>query len=262
MTKKKKRVIAEPVKVLVVGDAHIVPKQNLKRFKWLGKCIAESKPDHVVLIGDWVSMESLSSFDRKGGQQLEGTRVLDDAVVGVFALDAMLNAVFDAKKPKIHYIEGNHEYRIKRWWENDAQMEGLCNLREIYSAQIDSYTPYGEYLWINDVGFTHIPFNKVGPIASSGFTTSLAQKVSILAGKSIFFGHSHILDIGRQARLGTAAPIYAVNVGCFFAPEDDPHYSRRQLNDWWRGIVMVEIMPDATFDISTLSLKRLEQKYE
>ena len=257
MTRKKKAP-EPPVKVLVVGDAHIEPGQSFRRFEWLCRYIEAAKPEHVVLIGDWVSMNSLSSFDRKGGTQLENTRVLLDAELGRAALNIIQD---EAGRWPIHFVEGNHEYRIKRWWENDAQMEGLCDLADMYDGYIDSYTTYGDYLWINEIGFTHIPFNKVGPIASSGFTTSIAQKVSILAGKSIFFGHSHILDIGRQRRLGSVEPIYAVNVGCFIPPEFDPAYSHNRLNDWWRGVVMVDIMPDATFDISTLSLKRMEQLY-
>ena len=39
-------------KVLCVGDAHVEPGQNLSRFKWLGRCIAATKPDDVVLMGD------------------------------------------------------------------------------------------------------------------------------------------------------------------------------------------------------------------
>ena len=260
MTKKKAKK-NEPLKVLIVGDTHIEPGQDLRRFEWLSRCIEATKPDHVIIIGDWVSMNSLSSFDKKGGKQLEGTRVREDAEIGAEALAMIQQQPDDKWKYSVHFIEGNHEYRIKRWWENDAQMEGLCDLAEMYKPFLASYTSYGEYLWLRDVGFTHIPFNKVGPIASSGFTTSIAQKVSILAARSIFFGHSHILDIGRQQRLGAPNPIYAVNVGCFFEPHQDPHYSHLGLTDWWRGVIMAEIMDDSTFDISTLSLTRMEQLY-
>lgn len=237
--------------VLVVGDAHWGPGQELQRAHALAAHVRERQPDHLVLIGDWAGMDSLSSYDRKGGRVMEGRRVVDDERAGRRALEI----VAEAKLP--HLTEGNHEFRIKRWWDQDAQAEGVADLQRGWKSLLASWTDYGEYLDLAGLAFTHIPFNKVGPISGGGLTTSVAQKVASQAGRTVVFGHTHVLDVGRVARAGQPQPIYAINVGCFIEPRYDPGYMQGRLKDWWRGIVWLHVAPDGSVDLETVGLGRL-----
>ena len=262
----------EDRQVVVVGDAHITPGQSLGRFRALGNYLLETRPDDVVLMGDFVSMESLSSFDKKGGLRLEGTRIGADVAVGKAALTALTAPItaYNRRRaknhdkqftPRIHFIAGNHEHRIIRWWEDDAQMAGTYSLIYEFSPWVNTYTRYGDYLWLNGVGFTHIPFNKVGPVSASGFTVSIAQKVALQSAASVVFGHTHLLDLGRAARTGNDKTIYCLNVGCFFEPEYDPPYIESRLKDWWRGIVRLTIAQTGEFDFQTIGLSTLMSRY-
>ena len=49
---------------LVIGDPHCTPKANNDRFLWAGRVAADYKVSHVICMGDFCSMDSLSSYDR------------------------------------------------------------------------------------------------------------------------------------------------------------------------------------------------------
>ena len=58
---------------LVMGDPHCTPKANNDRFLWAGKMARDLKPTTIVCMGDFASMDSLSSYD-KGKKSFEGRR--------------------------------------------------------------------------------------------------------------------------------------------------------------------------------------------
>ena len=45
-------------KVCVIGDLHDAPGISKERLRWLGKHIRNTKPDQVVQIGDFLSLDS------------------------------------------------------------------------------------------------------------------------------------------------------------------------------------------------------------
>ena len=47
---------------LVIGDPHCNPKANNDRFLWAGKMARDLKPTTIVCMGDFASMDSLSSL--------------------------------------------------------------------------------------------------------------------------------------------------------------------------------------------------------
>src|SRR5690606_41342969 len=49
------------------------------------------------------------------------------------------------------------------------------------------WVEYGQYKYINEIGFTHIPFHGYGPI--SGMAP--CRKAAALTVKSVVFGHTH-----------------------------------------------------------------------
>ena len=49
---------------LVIGDPHCNPKASNDRFLWAGKMARDLKPTTIVCMGDFASMDSLSSYDK------------------------------------------------------------------------------------------------------------------------------------------------------------------------------------------------------
>jgi len=59
------------MKISVIPDCQVKPGVDLSYLTWIGKYLAEKKPDVIVCIGDFADMESLSLYD-VGKKSFEG----------------------------------------------------------------------------------------------------------------------------------------------------------------------------------------------
>lgn len=255
-------------KVLVVGDAHVDDEQDLDRFSLASKLIMDIMPDHIVLIGDFLTLNCLSRWDKDKRQKMEGKRYYKEIRAGNTALDSMFKDYQEyndkcrlyKKKlydPGIIYVEGNHEDRITRYLEHDPTFEGHVSIQKDLKLKERGITwvPYREYHYIEDVGFTHIPHNKVKPVDGM----DVCRKVSMVTVKSTVFGHTHSLNISNFHKEGQDHLQQILNVGCFISKKED--YVHGRVTDYWRGLIVLDIWKPGRFDINTYSLGMLERLY-
>ena len=83
---------------LVIGDPHCTPKASNDRFLWAGRVAADYKVSHVICMGDFCSMDSLSSYDR-AKKSFEGRRDKNDIENSHEAL-ALFNKGLGKHNPK------------------------------------------------------------------------------------------------------------------------------------------------------------------
>src|SRR6185369_3275942 len=76
---------------LVVPDAHVSPNQDLARFASLGNLITDKKPDNIILMGDFATLDSLSAWDLGKAGKMEGKRYSEDCKAAIQAIDLMLS---------------------------------------------------------------------------------------------------------------------------------------------------------------------------
>ena len=62
---------------LVIGDPHCTPGTSNERFLLAGRLAKDIKATHVICMGDFCSVDSLSSYD-KGKMSFEGKRFNKD----------------------------------------------------------------------------------------------------------------------------------------------------------------------------------------
>ena len=110
---------------LVIGDPHCTPKANNDRFLWAGRVAADYKVSHVICMGDFCSMDSLSSYDR-GKKSFEGRRYQKDMEHSHEAL-SLFNKGLGKHKPRKIMLHGNHEDRIDRFVDENPELDGLKN---------------------------------------------------------------------------------------------------------------------------------------
>ncbi len=256
-------------KVLVIGDAHIDEEQSLDRFDALGQYIVDNKPDEVVIIGDFLSFNCLSEWDKNKRKQMENKRYISETTAGNTALDAMMGPTDEWNKsrkaqkkalylPNKTYIKGNHEDRLDRYLDHDPVFEGAVSLEKDLDLEARGWkvVGYKEVHNIQGVSFTHIP------IASNGKAIgnpNVAQKALRLFGNSVVFGHTHTLDHAAEHRHGSPHLNQSLSVGCFFEHVDE--YAQGSMTNYWRGIVSLDIYSENRFDINTLSMRQLKDRY-
>jgi len=243
-------------RVLVIGDCHIDETQSLERFKALGNKIRDEQPDVVLFIGDFLSLNCLSGWDRNKRLAMENKRYLLEVAAGNKALDLL---GFDGtQRCQVVYIEGNHEDRLSRYLETDPTFLGMVSLPiDLRLRQRNiKWVPYKDVYTLSGVSFTHIPISGNGkPVGNP----NVAQKALKLFANSVVFGHTHTLDHAAEHRHGAAHLNQALSVGCFFEHVDE--YAKGSLTNYWRGVVDLSIYSPNRFDFRTTTLRQLMQTY-
>ena len=74
--------------ILIIADTQVKPTESLEYILWIGKYIHDTKPDIILMIGDWWDFPSLSSYD-KGKASSEGRRFVDDLTAGNKGLELL-----------------------------------------------------------------------------------------------------------------------------------------------------------------------------
>ena len=244
----------KPVRVTVVGDVHAESNQSLRRFTWLAKHVAETQPDYLVYIGDFLSLDSLSAWDSDKRKLMENRRYFDEIKQGNLALDAVDSVNFYSK---VVYVEGNHEDRLTRYVNYVPELDGVMSIRKDLKIDERGYTwvPYRDYWEIGGVHFTHIPFGKMREISGK----DICSKAELVTTTSVVFGHTHELHTSCVHKHGMKHLQQILNVGCFF--EKDAAYSEGKMTNYWRGICELDIYSYGRFDLNTVSMGRLQRLY-
>lgn len=255
-------------RVLVIGDAHVNPEQmhngELDRFAALGKKIVADQPDYVIIIGDFLSMDCLSAWDKNKRAKMEGMRYHLEVEAGNKALDLLMAPIQEwakrtkKKMPVFIYVEGNHEDRLTRYLETDPTFLGTVSIPK--DLHLDKrkvqWVPYKDVFYVNGVGFTHIPIGGAGRAIGN---PAVCQKALKLFAHSVVFGHTHTLDHCAEHRHGAAHLNQSLSVGCFFYHVDD--YAKGSKTDYWRGVVSLNIYSENRFDFTTTSLSSLMKEW-
>ena len=262
--------MSEGKKHLVIPDAHAKPGIDNRRFDWLGQIIMDERPDTIICIGDFADMESLSSYD-KGKRGFEGRRyhkdveAAKDAMTRVMAPMNEYNArQRDTKhhdrqyKPRLVMCLGNHENRIDRATNDQAEFDGLLSVDNLGYADMGwEVHPFLEEVEVDGVHYSHYFVSGVMAKAIGGENpaTMLLNKQH----KSCTAGHSHLADWSQRRQVG-GQHIMGCVVGCFF--EHHELYVPPSVSSmWWRGLVIKENVVNGCYDPRFLSMNTIKHRY-
>jgi len=257
------------MKLLVIPDTQVCKGTPTDHIRAAGNYIVRHKPDHIVVLGDWWDMPSLSRFN--SNLEAEGMKVKEDLEAGNNAmLELMLPTIKQNGKrkrhkkklyrPKLTYIVGNHDpqVRIPRLIEEHPILEGFLQDKttDFLEGLGFEVVPYLQIKNIEGIRFSHFiqnPHSMKGSPLSGQMDTMLKN-----AGFSFVMGHQqtykmskHYLSDGTK-RLGIVA-------GAFY--EHDESYMGPQGNEHWRGIIQLNEVRDGGADVCELSLDYLKREY-
>jgi len=241
--------------ILVVGDAHAKPKVSNRRFDWLAKYIEDTKPHTVIQMGDWFCMESLSSYD-KGKKSFEGRRYKADIAAGQDAFERVKKYCGNSKFRPISLI-GNHEERIQRAIESNAEFDGLLDIKDCYGPGWETY-PFLHPVQIAGISFQHFFTTGVMGRAQAGEypAANLIKKQFT----SCVQGHTHVLDTAMRTD-AHGKRIRGVVAGCFMDPKQWETYAGPANKLWWKGLVRLKNVDNGNFDLEEISIGRLQAAY-
>jgi len=253
---------------VVIPDTQAKPGAPTDHLRWIGQYIVDQfhdQPIKIIHLGDHADMPSLSSYD-KGKKSMEGRRYTEDIKAANDAwkiLNAPLNEFnLNRRKtrharwlPERHILLGNHEDRIDRAVESDAQLEGVISTDDLIYADTGWVVhPYLSPVFLDGVGYSHFWYNPMNGRPLGGTAEGRLKTL----GHSFTMGHQQtyltaIRYVNDQQQRGLIAG------ACYLHDED---YKGPQGNHHWRGILIKHQVNNGAYDLMEVSLDYLCRRYE
>jgi len=252
------------MKIFVLPDAHVKPNTPLEHLEYAGRWCAEKHVDHIVCLGDFADMESLSSYDI-GKKSFEGRRYTYDIGVAQEGLRYFLGPIRDEQyrlrrnkerqwNPKLTMLLGNHENRINRAVNNDSKLDGLISVDDLlYEEWGWDVIPYLQVKVIEGVAFSHYFVSGV-----MGRPVGSARMLLTKHHMSCVAGHLQGKDLA-YSKSADGRTMTAIIAGSYYQHEEE--YLNAQTNVHWRGCFQLNDVDNGDFDELPLSLKYLKNKY-
>lgn len=249
-------------RVIAIGDLHDEPGLSKERFKWIGKHIVNYDPDHVVFIGDICDLESLSFHsgnDTLGGKyKPRFTADMDSLSLALELLNEPIHK--SSAKPSFDLTWGNHEGRIIRFEDANPEVDGM--LQKEFADRLAPFNiahhPYGEYLDVGGVKFTHAPMSVMAkPIGGVSASSTVARQSSV----DIIFGHTHKMSVVTAPRLGGSEKVTVIDLGSALPDSYVMPYAKHSLVGWSYGIFELLIQGGRIQGFGMIPMTELERRY-
>ncbi len=250
---------------IVIGDTQARRDVPTAHLGWIGRFIVDEfwgRPDvRIIHLGDHFDMPSLSSYD-KGMRAMEGRRYLDDIEAGNDAFSELCEPLHRANRtrrkcwrPDRHFLLGNHEDRITRATETDAQLEGTLSLSDLNPAEWGwQVHPFLEPVDLDGVSYAHYFHPPTSDRPYTGAALLRLQKI----GHSFVQGHQQGMQYANRP-VGMSRQ-HALILGSTYLHEE--RYMGPQHTAYWRGIAVCHQVERGDYDVEFISLSRLCRRYE
>jgi len=246
------------IRVLGMGDVHKKPGRTDEPVILAARHAAETNPDYIVQIGDWLSLDSCSFHPAKGSlKDSNRPSFAEEIEAGEESLYAFRKNCPDEIRKKITL--GNHEHRAWRVAEMDPRIAGDFPRRvEQVFAQYGWEThPYREMVYIGGVGFTHVPCNQMG--REYGGKNS-ENTIGNDATHSLVWGHDHRFRTKTVPKIGLNNKITLCNLGTCM-----PHGVIEDYNvgvtGWTYGVVDLRIQGGLIISAKFIDMIELKERY-
>jgi len=270
----KHRALGPGVIHVVIPDTQVKPDVPTDHLSWIGQYIVDrfaGRPNvRIIYLGDHADMPSLSSYDA-GKKAMEGRRAKADIAAANAGFDLLCKPMedFNAKAradkkrlwtPDKHIALGNHEDRITRACENNAQIDGLLSLDMLnYAAHGFTVHPFLEPFYLDGVGYAHYWVNHMTGKPLGGMPITRLKQV----GHSFTMGHQQTYDTALRfvvdPETGEARSQRALIAGACYLHDED--YKGPQGNAHWRGILVCHEVERGSYSLMEVTLDYLARRY-
>ena len=257
-----------PTEHIIIPDTQAKADVPTDHLAWIGQYIVDEfhgKAVKIIHLGDHADMPSLSMYD-KGKKRMEGRRYQQDIEAANDAW-AVLNAAFVEYnkvqkrtrhalwQPERHILLGNHEDRINRAVNMDAQLEGVISTDQLdYATTGWKVRPFLDVLWLDGVAYSHYFYN---PMTGKPLGGNVEARLKSI-GHTFTMGHQQTLAYGLRFVAGKSQ--HGLVAGSCYLHDED--YKGPQGNAHWRGIIVKHEVKDGSYDPMFVSLNYLCNRYE
>jgi len=243
---------------IVIPDIQVKPGVPMNHCEWIGKYIAEKKPNAVINLGDHTDMTSLSSWDR-GTLDFEGRRYAGDIASSQLANDLLTAPCWEQGlwgDTEWHIMYGNHEHRIERFAQKNPELAAFVDKANLeYDYYYDHVHDFLVPICIDGVTYAHYFYN---PNTGRPFGGMIETRIKNV-GMTFTMGHQQGLQYGLRTLNNGKRQHGLIAGSCYLHREK---YIGPQGHDHWNGIIQKYNVHDGDYDIKVVSLDSLCQRYE
>lgn len=251
--------------ILVIPDPHDEPGIPKDRFTWAGRLAVKEQPDTIVCLGDGLSLDSLSSYD-KGTVFAEGKRYKHDVDSFKRAMD-MFHAPIEKynktkarlkKKmylPRLVWNIGNHEQRIIKAAVSDPRLIETIQISDLGLEERGwEVYPLTEPVNVYGIAFAHYFTSGVygKPIHGINHARALVAKTYT----STVVGHAHTRSFWEDTNVFGQKMVGIVG-GCYFTHK--LNYTTEEDRNW-PGLIVLRLEQDY-IDPEFIHINRVEERY-
>lgn len=256
-----------PLEIAVIGDAHDSPHlRDKSRFEWLGRYIAEHRIPWVVSIGDWMTLDSLSTHtDPATFEGLAKPSFQQDLDSFHESQRAFQRGLGDWR-PKKDIVYGNHDGLRPRRWANlhrevvGGAIDPALAIDEAFAQWGWRTTPYGEYRFIGGVGLIHAPLVPGTNGKTYGGKTG-GQRAANDAMFDIIRGDDHKFYVASAPKLGPVKSPRVFGTATALPPGYIEGYARKNPGDWESGICRFTVWGGRVHSFSFEGMHILRRRY-
>jgi hypothetical protein len=249
-----------PTKIIAIGDTHDQPGMSKDRFKWIARHCAAVIPNRIIQIGDFASWDSVSTHDAPGSvNHAARPSFKADLESCEEAMGLFFNEIRGLDIP-MELTAGNHEERVQRFENKNAETVGTLYMQfeELCARYRWRLHPYGQWLFIDGVGFTHVPKNIMGkPYGGQNSENQIANHAT----HSIVFGHTHRATFRKTPKIGINNSIEVLNLGSAMPDGYVAKYAGTATSGWSYGIYELSIKSGHIVSHRFLDMRYLQEQY-
>lgn len=252
----------ESTRVCCIGDLHDDPRlPDKKRFEAIGRWCRDQDPDVIWQAGDWSTFDSFSRHTEKGSLESQLAPTWAQDLASLKKSHKAFAKGLGGKDYKKVMTEGNHDARAARYENSDPRLHGslVPQWRDAFDEHGWRVVDFGEYFFIDGVGFIHHPINGAGR-AYGGVTGN--QRAGADSTFSIVHGHDHKLEFATRAKIGPVPSVEIISVGCGLPWGHVEQYAKHSTTGWWQGCVALTIRGGQIIDKSATSMLTIMEKFE
>lgn len=249
---------------LIIPDTQIKPGVDTTHIKWAAEAIVEYKPDVIVVIGDWWDLPSLSQHDTPGSKEANGRNVLSDIEAGNDAF-ALLVTPMNAERerlrrgrrgqwnPRCEFLMGNHEHRMTRAIFREPKYDGILSLDALKTPGFHR-NEFLRIVNIDGIKYCHYFGN---PLSGRPIGGTIPNRLNHIGG-SFVQGHQQGFQYGSKQYPDHVA--HGLVCGRFYSHHES--YRPDDVQDCeWSGIVVLNEVKNASYDLMPLSFDYLRRKF-
>lgn len=241
----------------ILPDRQAKPGVPLDHNRWLGRAIAEYRPDVLIDLGDNADFPSVSTHSPVGSLDKEGARLQRDIEAAQEA-DALLFEGMGKWRPKrMVRLRGNHEDRLDRYLRLNPVLEGIIGLHLLADDDWE-IVPFSNgapgVIVVDGIHYAHYFAN---PNTGRPIGGTATYKLAAI-GSPFVMGHVQGYDIGTR-QYATGRVIRGIVAGSCYI-HDEPYKGQANAHD--RCAVVLNEVKNGRFSEMPLTLDYLCRKYE